>query len=275
MAWLKLTQKSLYLMEGNQYRKKVDLREYKGNQALDIPLEWFKEDSDLPTVVSIASHSNEAEPAAIPPSKFSGNDLASRILRYMDNKGYQIFEGPKEYNIIYVEGLNVDGSPNNDESNRFNDIRLVIEIVDNQPRIVGGPWEATTEPGDHYTDNPVNPKGAARVQFGQYKAWQVDTHNGHHKALVQSGGEISVCRDFDRDRIRTHDAIDTGMFWINQHHGYDYTKDNIRDASAGCLVGRSSREHEAFMHLIEQDRRYQNDRKFVFTTTIIPGDELD
>ena len=272
MAWLKLTNKSLYLMEKDRYRKKIDLREHNGTPALDIPLEWFKEDVSLPRVVSI---SNDGEPLPMPQPKFSGNDLASRILRYMQEKNYKIFEGAREYNIVYVEGMHTNGTLNNDEFNQFNDIRLVIEILGGKPKIVGGPWEATTEPGDYYTDNPFIPeKGAARIEFGQYTAWQIDIHNNDHKALVQSKGEISVCRDLNKDGARTNDIVDTGNFWINQHHGYNNPKDNVGRASAGCLVGRTVSEHEAFMRLIEQDRRYQESRDFVFTTTVIPGNAL-
>lgn len=271
MAWLKLTNQSLYLMEKDKYRKKIDLREHNGTPVLDIPLEWFKEDASLPKVVAI---SNDGEPLPVPLPKFSGNDLASRILRYMEEKGYKIFEGDREYNIVYVEGMNANGTLNDDEFNQFNDIRLVIEIIDGKPTIVGGPWEATTEPGDHYTYNPMNSKGAARIEFGQYTAWQVDVHNNDHRALVQSKGEVSVCRDLNKDSFRTNDAIDTGNFWINQHHGYDNPKHHVGSASAGCLVGRSISEHKDFMRLIEQDRRYRDSQDFVFTTTVIPGDKL-
>ena len=270
MAWLKLTQKSLYLMEKDLYRKKVDLRDYNGTPVLDIPLEWFKEDKTLPRVVSI---SNDGEPSPMPQPEFSGKDLASRILRYMSEKGYEIFEGDKAYNIIYVEGMNTDGTLNQDDFNQFNDIRLVIEIVEGQPKIVGGPWEATTEPGDAYTDTPFKPEGAARVKFGQYKAWHIGTHIDH-EGLIQTAGEISVYRDANKDGERTNDVLDIGCFGINQHHGYNNPKNYVGTTSAGCLVGRTISEHEDFMRLIKQDRRYQDSPDFSFTTTIVPGDEL-
>ena len=271
MAWLQLTQKGLYLMEGNGYSKKVDLRDHNGKPAFDIPFAWFKEDKTLPRVVSI---SNDGEPSPLPQPKFSGNDLASRILRYMDDKGYEIFEGARTYNIVYVEGMNTNGVPNKDEFNKFNDIRLVIEIVEGQPKIVGGPWEATTEPGDVYTDQPFRPEGAARIQFGQYQAWHVGTHIDH-EGLIQTAGEISVCRDLNKDGARTNDKVYTGRFEINQHHGYDSSRDYVGTASAGCLVGRSVKEHKGFMRLIKQDRRYIASPDFAFTTTIIPGNKLN
>ena len=68
--------------------------------------------------------------------------------------GYEIFQGSGQYNIVYVEGMYPDGSVNQDLPNQFNDIRLVIEILNGKPKIVGGPWEATSEPGKKYTIRP-------------------------------------------------------------------------------------------------------------------------
>ncbi|MFQ4145956.1 peptidoglycan-binding domain-containing protein [Chlorogloeopsis sp. ULAP02] len=208
-----------------------------------------------------------------PPLKL-GNDLASRIVKYMQAMNYQVFTGLKEYNIVYVEGMNADGSLNNDNRNEFNDRRIVIEIVDGVPKIVDH-WQATTEPGAHYTYNPMNPAGAARIQFGQYKAWAVGYHGSaeRHEALVQVM-PITVCRDFNKDFKRNSDKLDTGLFAINQHWGYDFPTNNIKNASAGCLVGRMRQGHREFMGMIKQDRRYVANNNYVFYTTVIPGDDL-
>jgi len=204
-----------------------------------------------------------------------GNDLASRIVKYMKLKGYQIFQGIREYNIVYIEGMNADGTINNDPPNCFNDRRIVIQIVDGVPAIIGN-WEATSEPGNRYTENPMNPGGAARIKFGQYKAWQVGTHGSsdRHEALLQTGGEITVHRDFNKDYQRTGDKLDTGYFAVNQHWGYDLPHNNVYIASAGCLVGRMREGHREFMSLIKKDRRYQLNNNYIFYTTVIYGQEL-
>jgi hypothetical protein len=204
-----------------------------------------------------------------------GSDLASRIIKYMQLKNYKIFTEPKNYNIVYIEGMNPDGTLNNDDPNVFNDLRIVIEFQNGVPKIVGM-WEATTEPGSKYTYNPMNPKGAARIQFGQYTAWSVGLHGTatRHEALVQVR-DLTVCRDFNKDFSRTGDELDTGIFAINQHWGYDYPKNNIGGASAGCLVGRSTDGHREFMRMIKQDKRYQLNNDFIFTTAVIPGDDLN
>lgn len=52
--------------------------------------------------------------------------FVERIIAYMELNGYQIFRGPDELNIVYVEGCNEDGSLNADEWDGWNDRRLVF-----------------------------------------------------------------------------------------------------------------------------------------------------
>jgi peptidoglycan hydrolase-like protein with peptidoglycan-binding domain len=208
------------------------------------------------------------------PLQLSDN-LASRIIKYMQskNKNYFVARGKQRYNIIYIEGANADGVPNADKFNEWNDRRIVIEIAMGTPQIVGN-WLATTEPGHYYTVNPMNPKGAARIAFGQYPAWQVGTHGNSepHEALVQTG-VVKLHRDRNKDGFRTGDPEDIGShFGINQHWGYD--NQLVGKASAGCLVGQTRQGHREFMQIIKQDRRYQLNNKYTFMSTIIAGDDL-
>lgn len=197
------------------------------------------------------------------------DDLASRIIKYMQAKGYKIFENTKQYNIVYLEGAAVDGTPNDDRANQWNDRRLVLQILNGVPSIIGN-WAATTEPGDYYTYNPMNAKGAARIAFGQYKSWVVGWHK-NHEALVQTA-PITVCRDLNEDFMRTGDRTDEGMFGVDQHWGGDSSV--VGRWSAGCLVGQSIKGHKEFMALIKQDTRYQENKDYVYWTTVIPADDL-
>lgn len=218
----------------------------------------------------------ETKPEDLPtPSLQLGNDLASRIVKYMQLKKYEIFQGIRQYNIVYVEGMNADGTLNSDPPNYFNDRRMVIQIVDGVPAIVGN-WQATTEPGHRYTQRPMNTEGAARIKFGQYKAWQIGIHgtSDRHEALVQTGGSVTVHRDLNKDYQRVGDKEDTGYFGINQHWGYDLPSNNVYYASAGCLVGRLREGHREFMSLIKQDRRFQLNNRYIFYATVIYGQDL-
>jgi hypothetical protein len=202
-----------------------------------------------------------------------GNDFASRIVQYMLLKNYFLARGERRYNIIYIEGINPDGTLNNDRRNQWNDLRLLIEIATDTPKIVDS-WKATTEPGERYTLRPMNSKGAARIAFNQYKAWKIGTHGqaDPHEALVQTGGEVTVHRDRNKDFKRTGDSTDTGFFGINQHWGGDAKV--IGPWSAGCLVGQTRQGHREFMRLVKQDKRYAANNRYTFMTAILPGNEL-
>ncbi|MEL7334112.1 MAG: peptidoglycan-binding domain-containing protein [Cyanobacteria bacterium J06560_2] len=220
------------------------------------------------------------QPKDLPqPEVHLGGDLASRIVKYMQEEDYKVAVRPNEFNIVYLEGSDQNGKPNADLPNAFNDRRLLIAFENGQPKIVGN-WEATTEPGSHYTYRPISQyarrNGAARIKFGQYKAWRIGIHGTAepHEALVQVDN-ISVHRDLNKDAMRTGDRIDTNYnFAINQHWGYDFPKNNIMTASAGCLVGRTRKGHRDFMATLKKDQRYRLNSKYLFETTIIAGDDL-
>ena len=207
----------------------------------------------------------------------SRQDLAAKIVDYMLNKKYTVFNGAGELNIVYVEGMSPNGTLNSDRPNEFNDTRLVIEINPDGRPIILGAWQATTEPGNLYTNKPLNPKGAARIAFGQYKAWRVGQHCGAsgscHEALVQVA-KITIHRDANKDHSRKGDKLFAGLYGINQHWGFDHAYNNIGAASAGCLVGRSTSEHKSFMTIVKRDRRYKLNKNYIFYTAILDGSDF-
>jgi hypothetical protein len=219
----------------------------------------------------------ETSPDKLPkPAIRAGTDLAGRVIKYMIDSGYTISRNPNTFNIIYLEGVDLDGHENDDEPNVFNDLRMVIQIdAMGVPKIMGK-WEATTEPGTFYTENRMDSKklGAARIKFGQHKAWQVGVHKQQDPALVQAD-DVPVYRDGNEDYARTDDFLDVGMFGIDQHHANNANRTDIGRWSAGCLVGRTESGHEEFMDIIMQDQRFQANNNYLFETTIIPGDDLN
>jgi hypothetical protein len=219
----------------------------------------------------------ETSPDKLPkPPIMPGTDFAGRIVKYMIDQGYKISQNPGTFNIVYVEGVDLDGHENHDEPNVFNDLRTVIQIdAMGVPKIVGK-WEATTEPGTFYTENRMDDKklGAARIKFGQYKAWEVGAHKQQEPALIQASN-VPVYRDGNEDYARTNDFLDEGMFYIDQHHANDADRTDIGRWSAGCLVGRTESGHEEFMAIIMEDHRYKANNNYQFEITIIPGDELN
>lgn len=201
------------------------------------------------------------------------NTLAGRIVSAVLANEYWLCRHPDCINIIYVEGLDADGNRNEDAPNKFNDLRIVLNINrSGNPQIMGS-WDATTEPGRYYTlIERLDPRGAARIAFGQYKAWSVGTHMAGrpsaHEALVQTA-PIRVFRDLNADFERLNDKTDSGLFGINQHWGYDLPKGDIGRASAGCLVGRTKLGHRSFMSLCKEDPRYSASHSYRFMTTVL------
>ncbi|MEG5045956.1 hypothetical protein [Microcoleus sp. B4-C1] len=186
---------------------------------------------------------------------------SDKILKYCQSKGYPI----NTFNIIYIEGIDIDGRLNTDTPNQFNDVRAVF----NNAKCLDC-WAATCEPGAWYTDYPMNPAGAFRIAFGCYRnAWEIGIHGNSdpHESLIQIG-EVQGWRDFNKDMIRTGDRLISGYFGINQHWGYDMPPNDIGQASAGCLVGRSRHGHREFMQLCrDSGQRY-------FDTIVVPGNEI-
>lgn len=217
------------------------------------------------------------DPPAAPPSPRTGKRWVLAVIGYMMERNYWIARHPDCWNIAYVEGVDERGEPNDDRPNHFNDVRLVFQIKEDGS-VVSHAWAATSEPGEFWVKHPMNPKGAARIAFGQYKAWGVGLHpaksgKGQHEALVQRK-PIPVHRDIDRNHKRTGDPIDEGLFGINQHWGYDLPMNDVGKASAGCLVGRTRDGHKEFMSVVKSDPRYKVSKGYMFMTTVIDGTKL-
>lgn len=204
-------------------------------------------------------------------------DLPSRVVGAMQRRGYWLSRHPDCLTIAYLEGCGPDGTPNRDAPNEFNDCRLLIRFPDGHRPHIEGAWEATTEPGRYWTEHPMDPAGAARIAFGQMKAWSVGAHHSGlpsaHEALVQVS-DLTVYRDLNRDYERDGDRRFTGMFSINQHWGYDQPRTDLGRSSAGCLVGRSREGHREFMRLVKSDPRYRANRGYRFMTAVMPGSAI-
>lgn len=204
--------------------------------------------------------------------------LAKAALRYLQRYGFWIARSPRARNIVYVEGLDADGRANADRPNEWNDRRMVISVINGTPTMLVND-QATTEPGKFYVLNPgkMGQLGAARIAFGQYKAWRMGVHRQSQPALVQRG-PVRVHRDVNRNFIRDRrDPIDVGVdFGINQHstnrHGKEPTL--VDDFSAGCLVGRRFNWHLSFLDIVSQDYRYDSHHDYLFLSTVIAGDAL-
>lgn len=130
----------------------------------------------------------------------------------MTAQGYNVERTPGFRNIVYVEGVDAALTPNSDAPDLWNDRRIVFTFTATGAVEVLLNVAATTEPGRFYTLNPMQAGGAARITFGQHRAWKMGFHGGAvrgHPALVQCA-PIRVHRDRNRDFKRTGDAACRG-----------------------------------------------------------------
>lgn len=155
-----------------------------------------------------------------------------------------------EFLIVGLEGVSArltgGYAKNQDLPNHWNDTIIVL-LKDGNTLFKAA---ATTEPGRYYTNNPMNPLGAARVVQNTFypQLWKFGRHQGY-PALVQDG-EIKVARDKNKDYARAGDIIDQGNeFGINLHHGND--NPTIGLYSAGCQVIQKKRDFKALLALLQ------------------------
>jgi len=204
-------------------------------------------------------------------------DLASVVCKYAEKKGYSLCKGERQYNIFCIEGINEDGSLNDNALNDWNARRIVIEILGGVPKMIGN-WACTTRPGRQPDQDPPNPEGCAFVAFGQYKAWSAGLHYGSgsyppYKALVQTGA-IDIWRDTNHTGGRAGGKFVKGSTGndINLHHGWGAA--HVGWNSEGCLTAQDPDGHFDFIALIEKDDRFVADNSYEFYVAVLPGWEL-
>lgn len=207
-----------------------------------------------------------------PPAKpTSSDDFAARVVRAMETLHFPVDRGSGELNIVYVQGADVDGTPNANRPNAFDDCRLLIGFEAGLPKLVGA-WEATTHPGKYWTQNRMNPAGAFHIALGPQEVWQ---HGEYHDApALRQVKDVRGTRDDNADMSTVGDAEDVGQFGVHHHGGYDYPKDDLGRSSAGCQVGRSVSGHARFMALLQTDPRYKTDPKRIWRSTVLTAAQV-
>lgn len=202
------------------------------------------------------------------------DNLANRIVKAMQRKGYQLSTNPSEVNIIYLRGADQYGNSNGNRINEWSDRRLVL-MFRGQPTVVGN-WAATVKPGLPAIKNPTNNQGAAFIEPGQYSAWRVGTHYGIfgrvELGLVQVA-PVKFRRDVKGSGDVSDQPVQSGMIGLNQHSGSD--QQYVNKASYACLAAQSQNAHlNKFMKLVMSDPRYRRDKNFVLTTTILDVSDI-
>lgn len=168
-----------------------------------------------------------------------------KLLEFLKSRQFRV----RAVNLIYLVGASADDwSPIPNVMDGWNDVRIVVR---NSGEVLGS-WQATTDPGHHYTYNPMNPKGAAILALGQHQdAWCIGLHHGL-PALAQCG-DLVIYRDRTKDGGRYgHTMIAGAECGINHHgcNGKDGSANSVGRWSAGCQVGRFWKSHLNFMQMM-------------------------
>ena len=194
--------------------------------------------------------------------------MVRRIVDTCTERGYPLKQD-RSLNLVGVEGINLNGTFNDDRPDKWNDMFTIIQFKSDNPVIVSKS-KCTTEPSDRYTRNPLNANGAARLDTGFHKnLWQVGSHRGY-KALVQGGNVARLVRDANRNHRRddrvtyeTHRGINWHTTKTTNWSG-SASPESIGSWSAGCTVVYDPNDFVAQRKLILNSDEVQKNPDYLF-----------
>ena len=192
------------------------------------------------------------------------------IKSYFAAKDYKFFDTPDKLLNLNLIGVRRD----NQGTNTFDDFLLVM--YREEELMISTRYQVTTDPGKHWLEKPINPKGTAVLVPGQYRGtWQLGKHQGKYEALVQRK-PVKVYRDNNKDEIIDYNNINTivdeGYFGINIHRSNPYDQSYVINKwSAGCQVFKKIEDYNNFMELCKESAKIYGNG---FTYTLITEKDL-
>jgi len=180
--------------------------------------------------------------------------MLARIKAILREREYILYTKPYQLNIVGLRGKST-------VPNKFDDEIHVFYRTDS------GNWNyhvfnATTDPGTFWLNNPSFEQGTAILATGQYvNAYALGMHRGLYEALVQVK-PVAVIRDYNRDAMLdfNNGNRQTGLFGINIHRAESSgTTKFIDKHSAGCQVFQNAGDYKTFLALCQKHcGRYGN-----------------
>ena len=203
------------------------------------------------------------------PPKLSSLLTDQNLRSFLKAKGYVFFDGNKKLNLNLI-GVRRD----NTGTNKFDDF-MVMAYKDENLNPVCKLFPITTDPGEYWLKNPINPKGTAILVPGQYRGtWKLGKHQNNYEALVQRK-EVKVWRDNNKDEVMDYGQlklISQGYFGINIHRSNPYTESFVVNRwSAGCQVFQKIDDYKEFMELCRESAELYGNS---FTYTLLTEQEL-
>ena len=173
-------------------------------------------------------------------------------------KGYKFFTSPFSVNIF---GIRMKTN-----TNLFDDYICAV-YYDDKNKFIVKTFEATTDPGLHWLQNPMRKTGCAIMVEGQYRgAFKLGGHGRKKYLAGRQFKAIPVYRDNNKDACHDLDpaTIDNGIHYTNIHHAWSAKL--IGKNSAGCQVIKSKTRFEnEFIPLLKKSTKLYGD---TFTYTL-------
>lgn len=189
-----------------------------------------------------------------------------KLQAVLKKKGYAFFTNDaKDYNI------NIIGIRSNDMTpNIFNDLIIVCWKYRGVWHIKK--YDATTDPGLYYLQNPMNVKGTAIMVPGQYRgAYEIGLHKGY--TALRQKKPMKYWRDANRNaKFDMSGKIYEEIGYTDIHRANEMAKSiYVNNWSAGCQVIADGREWKEFITICQSARKnYGNS----FTYTLIIENDL-
>ena len=181
----------------------------------------------------------EAPPAGT--TTFDANELPP-LIEALDKNNY-IYDETGGYNLIGIR----TGIGTNDFDDK---VAIVWKNGEKWQQIV---YDATTDPGTHYLDNPLNSEGAAILVPGQYlEAYCRGKHQGKYDALVQRK-PVDVWRRKSDGMFTENKKKFNGYFGINIHRAnQNAVSQQVNKWSAGCQVIPDPTDFKELLNMITE-----------------------
>ena len=188
--------------------------------------------------------------------------MLSKTRKILKAKSFKIYEKPYQLNIVAYRSRHL-------RSNAFDD-EIHVFYTNNEGKWIYHIFKSTTDPGQFWLDNPMDPQGTAFLKKGQYEnAYAIGYHRGIYEALVQVK-TVTVIRNYDRRglfNLLETGLEDSGMFGINIHRASQTgTTKTIDKYSAGCIVFANIDDYLQFMQLTKIHRQKHGNS---FTLTLV------
>jgi len=207
-----------------------------------------------------------------------GTAQAKRLIAFNAVQNDFVFNYGNRSKVQQALGLRLDASANYSTAPFSNGV-LIANSICVFFRGEGGMLQAyrfaaTTDPGKHWLQQPLNSKGTAILCPGHYQnCYKLGLHRGKYKALIQSG-PVSVYRDANKDEKADiqNTKVETGYFGINIHRALpEGITSYVGTHSAGCQVFQREKDFAFFIALCERHHKWYGNS---FTYTLLNEEDL-